>query len=237
MQKTGEERITFPSDNAHAKNLGQRATAPAAAGCPLDQPRNRQGGRPWIDDRGAAEAYFEEHEPEVAAFRQVRSLRVLLPYSAAAAASDPLSCAADGRRPKLPLHTWFRLFTPGSGTSGMVSGLHCCTGKTAGTVARRSGPVPTHCRTTPRRPVGARWQPLTVVAAGSRRIVENMEYRRADAEWITQWNPGWAKVGLAQHVLLAAACSHHRPHDRLTAVFRQCTMGRDGTRSARSLAG
>lgn len=36
------------------------------------------------------------------------------------------------------------------------------------------------------------WHRGTPVAHDQLRIVVNLAYKRADAEWVTTWNPGWA---------------------------------------------
>lgn len=33
----------------------------------------------------------------------------------------------------------------------------------------------------------------TPLKDGVSRLVQNIEFKRADVEWITQWNPGWSK--------------------------------------------
>ena len=78
--------------------------------------------------------------------------------------------------------------------------------------------------------------PPTCSEEGVSRLVQNMEFKRADAEWITQWNPGWAKsaYGPVLSPLLSALSATQRcalgfpppAHPFWTAVRGSCTCPR-----------
>ncbi len=76
----------------------------------------------------------------------------------------------------------------------------------------------------------------TPLKEGVSRLVQNMEFKRADAEWITQWNPGWAKsaYGPVLSPLLSALSATQRcalgfpppAHPFWTEVRGSCTCPR-----------